>query len=109
MYILRNLMWNQGAFHLRGLPKGDATVVLVCCMLLPVIKAAIVCILPADCQTCKNGLCSLLICASAISLAKWLSPGRRDVSQLHRVFSLPSWEEKSFVVCCRVETALSAY
>lgn len=89
MYIIRNLVWNQGAFHPRGLPKGDATIALACCMLPPVNKAAMVCILPADCQKCKKSLCSLLICVSAISLVKWLSPGRRDVSQLHRVLALP--------------------
>lgn len=74
VYILRTLMWNQGAFHLGGLPKGDATIALVCCMLLPVIKAAIVCILPADCQTCKKHLYSLLICASAIPLWQVVEP-----------------------------------
>lgn len=70
VYIFRNLMWNQETFHLRGLPKGDATIALACCMLLPVIKAAIVCILSADYQACRKNLCSLLICASAISLGK---------------------------------------
>lgn len=54
VYIFRDLMWIQETFHLRGLPKGDATIALACCMLLPVSKAAIVCILPADYQACKR-------------------------------------------------------